>query len=139
MAMDEQISGLSRRVRRLESFNQIHLVVSTLAVAAVVVVGQLPSIWANGNGPKSFSAQEFVLVDSSGRTTARLAAAPAGGAALTFYDPDGKRMVSFEFTDDANLAGENVYDGIIVFSPACAAEKCWDFVGRVSSLTAIAS
>jgi hypothetical protein len=30
--MDEQISGLSRRVRRLESFNRIHLVVSTLAV-----------------------------------------------------------------------------------------------------------
>jgi hypothetical protein len=109
--MDEQISGLSRRVRRLESFNRIHLVVSTLVVASVMVVGQLPSIWANGNGPKSFSAQEFALVDSSGRTTARLAAAPAGGAALTFYDPDGKRMVSFGFTDDANEAGENVFDG----------------------------
>jgi hypothetical protein len=114
MAMDEQISGLSRRVRRLESYNRIHLVVSTLAVAAVVVVGQLPSIWANGNGPKSFSAQEFVLVDSSGRTTARLAAAPAGGAALTFYDPDGKRTVAFGFDDDANIAGATLYDGNIL-------------------------
>jgi hypothetical protein len=114
MAMDEQISGLSRRVRRLESYNRIHLVVSTLAVAAVVVVGQLPSIWANGNGPKSFSAQEFVLVDNSGRTTARLAAAPAGGAALTFYDPDGKRMVSFGFGDDGNQAGADLYDGNIL-------------------------
>jgi hypothetical protein len=79
-----------------------------------VVVGQLPSIWANGNGPKSFSAQEFVLVDSSGRTTARLAAAPAGGAALTFYDPDGKRTVAFGFDDDANQAGADLYDGNIL-------------------------
>jgi hypothetical protein len=55
-----------------------------------------------------------VLVDSSGRTTARLAAAPAGGAALTFYDPDGKRTVSFGFGDDANFAGASLYDGNIL-------------------------
>jgi hypothetical protein len=111
MAMDEQVSGLSRRVERLESSNRFHLVLSSLAVAAVFVIGQLPPIWADKDGPKSFSAQEFVLVDRSGRTTATLGAAPAGGAALTFYDPKGKRMVSFGFTDDANAAGENVYDG----------------------------
>ena len=70
--MDEQVSSLSRRVSRLESFNRIHIVVTSLAVAAVVVVGQLPPIWADGNGPKSFSAEEFVLVDHSGRTTATL-------------------------------------------------------------------
>jgi hypothetical protein len=112
--MDEQVSGLSRRVARLESFNRIHLVVSSLVVAAVVVVGQLPPIWADKDGPKSFSAQEFVLVDRSGRTTAALAAAPAGGAALTFYDPHGKRTVAFGFTDDANVAGANLYDGNIL-------------------------
>lgn len=112
--MDEQVSGLSRRVARLESFNRIHLVVSSLAVAAVVVVGQLPPIWADKDGPKSFSAEEFVLVDHSGRTTARLAAAPKGGAALTFYDPHGKRTVAFGFTDDANVAGANLYDGNIL-------------------------
>jgi hypothetical protein len=112
--MDEQVSSLSRRVQRLESFNRIHLVVSSLAVAAVVVVGQLPPIWADKDGPKSFSAGEFVLVDDAGRTTARLAAAPKGGAALTFYDPHGKRTVSFGFTDDANIAGTNLYDGNIL-------------------------
>jgi len=109
--MDEQVTSFSRRVERLERSNRISLALSGLAVAAVVVVGQLPPILADGNGPKSFSAQEFVLVDHDGRTTARLAAAPKGGAALTFYDPKGKRMVSFGFTDDANAAGENVYDG----------------------------
>ena len=76
--MDEQVSGLSRRVARLESFNRIHLVVSSLAVAAVVVVGQLPPIWADKDGPKSFSAQEFVLVDRSGRTTATLGGSSEG-------------------------------------------------------------
>jgi hypothetical protein len=114
MAMDEQVSALSRRVQRLESSHRISLVLSSLAIAAVVAVGQLPPIWADKNGPKSFSAQEFVLVDSSGRTTARLAAAPAGGAALTFYDPDGKRTVAFGFDDDANLAGAFLYDGNIL-------------------------
>lgn len=112
--MDEQVSNLSGRVLRLESFNRVHLVVSSLAVAAIVVVGQLPPIWADKDGPKSFSAGEFVLVDHSGRTTARLAAAPKGGAALTFYDPHGKRTVSFGFTDDANVAGTNLYDGNIL-------------------------
>lgn len=109
--MDEQISNLSRRVQRLESFNRLHLVVSSLVVAAVVAVGQLPPIWADKDGPKSFSAQEFVLVDQSGRTTARLAAAPKGGAVLTFYDPKGKRTVSFGSYDDGKGAGEDVYDG----------------------------
>jgi hypothetical protein len=112
--MDEQVSGLSRRVARLESFNRIHLVVSSLVFAAVVTVGQLPPIWADKDGPKSFSAQEFVLVDQSGRTTARLAAAPKGGAALTFYDPKGKRTVAFGFSDDANVAGANLYDGNVL-------------------------
>jgi len=112
--MDEQISSLSQRVHRLESFNRIHLVVSSLAVAAIVVVGQLPPIWADRDGPRSISAQEFVLVDHEGRTTARLAAAPKGGAALTFYDPEGKRTVAFGFTDDANDAGANLYDGNIL-------------------------
>jgi len=112
--MDEQISSLSRRIARLESFNRIHLVVSSLVVAAVVAVGQLPPIWADRDGPRSISAQEFVLVDHEGRTTARLAAAPKGGAALTFYDPKGKRTVSFGFTDDANVAGANLYDGNIL-------------------------
>src|SRR5271165_5403346 len=98
MAMDEQVSGLSRRVARLESFNRVHLVVSSLVVAAVVAVGQLPPIWADKDGPESFSAEEFVLVDHAGRTTAKLAAVPAGrGAALTFFDPHGKRTVSFGF------------------------------------------
>jgi hypothetical protein len=74
--MDEQVPSLSRRVERLERSNRIGLALSGLAVAAVVVVGQLPPILADGNGPKSFSAQEFVLVDNAGRTTARLAPAP---------------------------------------------------------------
>ena len=43
-----------------------------------------------------------------------LAAAPKGGAALTFYDPQGKRTVAFGFTDDANNAGANLYDGNIL-------------------------
>jgi hypothetical protein len=114
MAMDKQVSGLSRRVARLESFNRVHLVVSSLVVAAVVTVGQLPPIWADKDGPKSFSAEEFVLIDHSGRPTARLAAAPKGGAALTFYDPKGKRTVAFGFSDDANQAGANLYDGNIL-------------------------
>jgi hypothetical protein len=114
LTMDEQVAFLSRRVERLERSNRISLALSGLAVAAVVVVGQLPPILADGNGPKSFSAQEFVLVDHSGRTTARLAAAPKGGAALTFYDPKGKRTVAFGFTDDANQAGADLYDGNIL-------------------------
>jgi hypothetical protein len=77
----------------------------------VVVVGQLPPIWADKDGPKSFSAEEFVLVDHSGRTTARLAAAPKGGAVLTFYDSHSKRTVSFGSYDDGKGAGEDVYDG----------------------------
>jgi hypothetical protein len=109
--MDEQVRGLSERVARLESFNRIHLVVSSFVVAAVVAVSQLPPIWADKDGPKSFSAQEFVLVDHSGRTSARLAAAPKGGAALTFYDKNDKRTIAIGFEDSGQGAAESVYDG----------------------------
>jgi len=132
--MDEQIGTLSRRVERLERSNRINRILCSLAVGTVVVVGQLPSIWADKNGPKSFSAQQFLLVDNSGRTTAALAPAPAGGAALTFYDPNGARTVSFGFADDAKLAGTILYDGNTIEAGNGIRRGSFDVTARGSEL-----
>lgn len=47
---------LLQRVARLERSGRINRILSTVAVVAAFSVGQFPALWANGLGPKSFSA-----------------------------------------------------------------------------------
>ncbi len=108
--MENRIELLSRRLNRLERSNRLLKVLSAVAVATLVGFAQLPSLSAKREGPKTFSAQQFVLVDSAGNALATLGAGPTGGGVLTFYR-GGKRIVGVGAGDHNIAYGLKLYDG----------------------------
>jgi hypothetical protein len=88
---------------------------TAVAFAALIGFGRLPSPSAKGEGPKSFSAQQFILVDSSGNTLATLGSGKNGGAVLTFFDLHGKRIMGVGALDENTGEVLAVYDGNTIF------------------------
>src|SRR5208282_3497483 len=86
-----------RRSNRIVKIGCGVIAAACLAFGAIPRASSSPSL-------KSVMAEQFVLVDGSGRTRATLGAPPAGdgdGFALTFYDRNGKQTAMLgEFSDD---------------------------------------
>jgi hypothetical protein len=82
-----------------------------VAFAVLIGFSRLPSPSATSAAPKSFQAQQFVLVNGSGSALATLGAGPHGGAVLTFFDSQGKRVIGVGAFDGNNGDGLALYDG----------------------------
>ncbi|MBI3725666.1 hypothetical protein HY251_17200 [bacterium] len=84
----------------------------TLALALVMGLagGSVRSLFeprrADAKDPKTVSAEEFRLVDASGKTTAQLARSGEGSPVLFFFDKDGHaRLQVGLYADGGGLVG----------------------------------
>lgn len=109
--MDNRIELVTRRLKRLERSNRMLKVLAAVAFAVLIGFSRLPTPSATSAAPKTFSAQQFVLVDGAGTALATLGAGPHGGAVLTFFDSQGKRVIGVGAFDGNNGDGLAFYDG----------------------------
>src|SRR5215469_4020710 len=107
--ISDELRGLTRRVERLERSNWILKAVNLVALAVVVSITRIPSIWATIT--PSISAMRFNLVSLSGKTLATLGVNASGFPSLTFFDASGKRLTQVGEADNGKSAGLNGFDG----------------------------
>jgi hypothetical protein len=106
----EYENGRIKRAARLTKIMVASMVVLFTAVAAIPAAHSLPF-------PFKIGANEFDLLASNGKVTAKLANLN-GGALLAFYDANGKLVESVGFSNTAAQAGAgmSVYDGNAVLA-----------------------